>query len=558
MTMDNKNLGQFHIPASEHPKALNPRILILNLILSALGAIIGMELIVRTGVTANTSIVGALFAIILSRIPLKMFKGFRSVHEQNLVQTAISGATFSAANTLILPIGIPVLMGQPQLMYPMLIGVFLATVVDATILWKTFDTPMFPAEGAWAPGVASAETIKAVVNKGKKAMLLLVGMGMGVVGKIAGLPMDLLGVSWFANFGAMAALAAGSIVIGVIKTNGFAFAIFGHTFTLATNIFGADFVYSDYAMLNYLPHGFMIGAGLVALIQCILILTKKEAGEADSAMSKFTTSMATMKKALGGGFLAYLAVALLLALVMGLVTDMGFVTLIIWLIFSAFAALASELIVGIAAMHSGWFPGFATALIFLLVGMLIGFPPMALAVMVGFTAATGPAFADMAYDLKCGYMLRGYGADPELEREGRKQQYICEIIGFVVAAIIVAIMAKTYFSQGLFAPSANSFVVTIEAGTNAEVAKALLIWAIPGAILQWVGGERQLGILFATGLLVGNIINGLTIAAGLIVRFFYAKTDERKETLTILGAGSLAGAALYSFFSSTLSLGKKK
>ena len=70
--MEEKN--KFHIPASEHPKALSPRILILNLVLCILGAIIGMELIVRTGVTANTSIVGALFAIVLSRIPLKVLK----------------------------------------------------------------------------------------------------------------------------------------------------------------------------------------------------------------------------------------------------------------------------------------------------------------------------------------------------------------------------------------------------------------------------------------------------------------------------------------------------
>ena len=554
--MDNKN--KFQIPASEHPKALNPRILILNVILAAVGAIIGMELIVRTGVTANTSIVGALFAVILSRIPLSFFKGFRSVHEQNLVQTTISGATFAAANTLILPIGIPVLMGRPELMFPMLIGVFLATIIDATILWKTFDTPMFPAEGAWAPGVASAETIMAIVNKGKKAVLLLVGMGMGVVGKIAGLPMDLLGVSWFANFGAMAALAAGSVVIGVIKTNGFGFSIFGHAFKFASNIFGEGFNYAEHALLNYLPHGFMIGAGMVALIQCIIILTKKEGGNESSAMSKFTTSMSSMKKAMGGGFVAYFAVAMAIGIVMGLVTDMGIGMFLVWLIFTAFAALASELIVGIAAMHSGWFPGFATALVFLLLGMLIGFPPLALAVMVGYTAATGPCFADMAYDLKCGYMLRGFGSDPELEKEGRKQQYICEIIGFVVATIVVAIMANTYFAQDLFAPSAKSFVVTIEAGTNAQVAMALLIWAIPGAILQWIGGERQLGILFATGLLVGSIINGLTIFVALIIRLVYAKDANKAETLTILGAGSLAGAALYSFFSSTLGLVKKK
>lgn len=558
--MDNNN-NKFHIPASEHPKALSPRILILNLVLCILGAIIGMELIVRTGVTANTSIVGALFAIVLSRIPLKFFQRYRSVHEQNLVQTAISGATFSAANTLILPIGIPVIMGRPELMFPMLIGVFVATVIDATIMYKTFDTPMFPAEGAWAPGVATAETIMAVVNKGKKAMLLLVGMGMGVVGKIAGLPMDLLGVSWFANFGAMAALAIGSIVIGVIKSNAFSFAIFGKTFTVISNLFGEGFVYSDHTLINYMPHGVMIGAGLVALIQCMVILTRKDKDGDNSAMSKFTTSMASMKKALGGGFAAYLVMALILAFITGLTSDMGVGMLILWVIYTAFAAIASELIVGISAMHSGWFPGFATALIFLLVGMLIGFPSMPLAIMVGYTAATGPAFSDMAYDLKSGYMLRGNGTDRELELEGRKQQFISEVFGFVVAVVIVAIMAKTYFDQGLFAPAANSFVVTIEAGTNAEIAKALLIWAIPGAILQFLGGERQLGILFATGLLVGSTINGLTILVALAIRYFYVKGTnkaERAETLTILGAGSLAGAALYSFFSATLSLGKKK
>ena len=46
-------------------------------------------------------------------------------------------------------------------------------------------------------------------------------------------------------------------------------------------------------------------------------------------------------------------------------------------------------------MHAGWFPAFATALIFLIVGMLLGFPDLPLAILVGFTAATGPAFADM-------------------------------------------------------------------------------------------------------------------------------------------------------------------
>lgn len=546
------------ITASEHPKAWEPAVLILNIIMCCLGAIIGLELIMRTGVTPNTSIIGALFAILISRLPIMFFKKYRSIHHQNLIQTAISGATFSAANTLILPIGIPVVMGRPDLMLPMLLGVFLATCIDATILYKTFDSEMFPAEGSWPPGVAAAESILAVVEKGRKAMLLIGGMVIGCVGKFAGIPMDLLGVSWFGDFFAMLALGVGSLVIGIIKANGFKITLFGHSAALVSNLFGADFVSGNLAMVNYMPHGIMIGAGAVSLLQCSRMLFKKGNSNDATAAGKFTSTMKTLKKTLGFGYAAYFATAILLALITGIISDMNFISLILWLIFAAFAAIASELIVGISAMYSGWFPGFATALIFLLVGMILGFPAMPLAVLVGFTAATGPAFSDMAYDLKCGYILRGSGADPELEKEGRKQQYFCEILAFTISFCMVAFLAKTYFSQGLFAPVSKTFATTIAAGTNAEVAKWLFIWAVPGAAIQLIGGKRQIGILFATGLLVGNIMNGITIILGLLIRHAVVRRNkENEQILNILGAGALAGAALYSFFTATLGLAQK-
>lgn len=552
-----KDYTQLHIHASEHPKAYAPHILILNIVMSVLGAIIGLELIVRTGVAPNTSIVGALFAIIISRIPIAILKKYQSIHCQNLIQTSISGATFSAANCFLLPIGVPVIMGRMDLMYPMLIGAFLATIIDATILYKTFDSEMFPAEGAWPPGVASAESILAVVQKGKKALLLLAGMGIGIGGKMIGIPTDLLGVSWFGDFVAMAALGVGSLVIGIIKTNGFIIDIFGTSLPVITDLFGEGADLMARPIFQYMPHGIMIGAGLISLIQCGRMLLKKSDG--NSAAGKFSSSMANMKKALGGGYVAYLIVAVLLAVITGIWSDMSMFQLIIWVIFSAFAAIASELIVGISAMYSGWFPGFATALIFLIVGMLIGFPAIPLGILVAYTSATGPAFSDMAYDLKCGYILRGCGQDQELELEGRKQQYYSEMIGFVVAFVLVAIMAGKYFDQGLFAPVDATFAATIEAGAGAGVAKWLVIWAIPGAIIQLLGGSRQVGILFATGLLVGSTINGLTILIALALRYVLVKRNkENEQTLNILGAGSLAGAALYSFFTATLSLGKKK
>ena len=92
-----------------------------------------------------------------------------------------------------------------------------------------------------------------------------------------------------------------------------------------------------------------------------------------------------------------------------------------------------------------------------------------------------------------------------------------------------------------------------------EIAKWLVIWAIPGAIIQAAFGTRQVGILFATGILVGNVMNGVTILIALLIRYILVKRDpENIQTLTILGAGALAGAALYSFFTATLGLVKKK
>lgn len=555
--MEEKNLSGLNITAKEHPKWYEPASLIFATLMCILGTIIGMELIVATGTTPNTSLVGALFAIVFSRIPLSVCKKFRSIHRQNLIQTSISGATFSVANCMLLTIGIPVVMGYPELMVPMLIGCTLATIIDASILYKCFDTPMFPAEGAWPPGVACAETLLAVIEKGKKAFGIIIGMLMGAVGKAAGIPMDLLGVSWFGNFWAMMALGIGSIIIGIIKTNAFSFALFGFNFNFVDGIFGENFVYSDYISLNYLPHGIMVGAGIVSLIQCGIMLMKKSDGNT-SAAGQFTSSMKNMKGALGIGFGAYAVVAMVLAVVCGLLTDMSIPMFILWVLFAAFAALASELIVGISAMHSGWFPGFATALIFLIVGMLIGFPPLALGILAGYTAATGPCFSDMAYDLKCGYILRGEGKDPELEKVGRQQQFYAELFGFAVAFVMALLFANKYFDQGMFVAVSNTYKSTIEAGTSMEVAKWLLIWAVPGAVIQWLGGHKQIGILFATGLLVGSTINGITILVALLIRYIAVKRNpENEATLTILGAGALAGSALYSFFTATLGLVKR-
>ena len=499
---EQKEIDRHKITADQMPKVKEPAVFVVAIIVAILGCIVGLQVQIHTGTTPDTSIVGAIFAILIAQIPLRCLKTFKNIHRQNLVQTAISGATFASANCMFLTMGIPVIMGWPQLMVPMLIGSTLATIVDATILYKSFGSPMFPAEGAWPPGIAVAESIYAMADKGKRALLLLVGSAAGWIGAMIGIPMDLVGVVWVGSLVAMGAFGVGALLKGILSTNEFSLTFAGHTGTFATDIFGSDFSFADSVSLSYLGHGAMIGAGIISLLQCARILFKKEEN-GTSAASRFGTSLSDMKNALSKGFIAYIVIAIGLAIATGLYYEMGIVKLIAWVIFAAVAALVSELIVGVSAMHSGWFPGFATALLFLIIGMMIGFPTLPLAILAGFTAATGPAFSDMGNDLKAGWILRGKGADMELEKVGRKQQYYAELLGFGVAFVMVAIFAKGYFNQGMFAPINFVYQSTIEAGSTVEVMKWLAIWAIPGALIQLLGGNHQAGILFATGFLVG-------------------------------------------------------
>ena len=181
-----------------------------------------------------------------------------------------------------------------------------------------------------------------------------------------------------------------------------------------------------------------------------------------------------MRRSLGLGSALYVLIAVVIAAARradGSNCPLGM--LLAFLIYAAFAALVHELIVGLAAMHSGWFPAFAVALITLVIGMLIGFPPVALALLVGFSAATGPAFADMGYDLKAGFMLRGYGSDPAFERDGRRQQLFAAMFAFVVAGVVVLIAYPGFFAQNLVAPVDRVYVATIKAGASADVAWSL-------------------------------------------------------------------------------------
>lgn len=537
-----------------HPSLFEPATLLLIAVLCVFGAIIGMQLLVSLGITANTSLIGALAAMALARVPLAMFVRYRSIHVQNLAQSAISSATFGAANSLLLPVGIPWLLGRPDLVLPMLAGAFFAMLLDAYLLYRMFDSRVFPATGAWPPGVAAAEAIKAGDEGGRKAVLMGIGFGTGIAASFIKVPLAWIGF-------------AGSTAVSGIPMSAFGVAFIGNVWALT--MFGIGLLLRGYSghifggplfetiipkgdlMAAYIPHGFMIGAGLVALLQVASLLLRRSEPKAGEA--GFGVADGEVKRALGLGTIGYLVIAVFIALAGGLMSDMSIGMLILFVLYAAFAAYVHELIVGLAAMHSGWFPAFAVALITLIIGMLIGFPMPALALLVGFSAATGPAFADMGYDLKAGYLLRGNGADPAFERAGRRQQLFAAMFAFVIAGAVVLVSYQSFFDQNLVAPVNKVYAATIKAGVAPGVAWQLFIWAIPGAILQFIGGpKRQIGVLFATGLLINFPMAGWAVLAGILCRLVWEKLRgaSGEGDMEVFAAGVIAGDAIFSFFDS--------
>jgi len=477
----------------------------------------------------------------VSRVPLAAFGRFRSIHRQNLVQTSISAATFGAANSLLVPIGIPVLLGRGDLVLPMLLGATCGMFIDLAMVYWWFDTRLFPARAPWPLGVATAEAILAGDQGGRRGRLLSLGAGLGVLGSSSvfgalqpllgagGLPVAAFGLAFLGNAWALAMFGLGLLARGY-----------------SARVSGVDLE------VELVPHGVMIGAGLVALGQALASVAHPGAASGPSAGG---TPVAGARAGFVRGFGLYVLAGSALSLLAGLATAMPWSQVAAWIVFAAVACIAAEVIVGLSAMHAGWFPAFATTLVFLLVGLLLGFPPVAAGVLAGFIASGGPAFADAGFDFKTGWYIRGFGDHPAFERAGRRQQLLAAILGFTVALAVVAIAYREYFAQGRFPPVVRVYTATIEAGLEPSAAGRLVTWALAGAVLQLVGGaRRQLGILFATGLLILNPGAGWAVLAGIAVRIWL----ERRHALaagtpaTIFAAGLVAGDAVWAFVGSFL------
>ncbi|WP_243745282.1 OPT family oligopeptide transporter, partial [Streptomyces hainanensis] len=524
---------------ARHPRAFEPVTLLLTVLMSVLGALIGIVLITSLGISPNTAVIGALVAMLVGRIPVAMLARMRDQNRQNLVQSAISGATFAAANSLLTPIAVPFALGRTDLVWPMLGGAVIGLAVDSWVLFRVFDSRLLPATGSWPAGIAAAETIKAGDEGGRRAAILGAGAIVGVVGAFFKLPTSAAGVGFLGNIWALGAFGTGLVVAQYSPD------------LLDVNL-----------TAERVPHGVMIGAGLVALIQAVLLMRNRQSRKATAAAAAPerddvpgpTVDATGLRRGLLEGMGLFVLGAIFVAFAGGVAGDLSVPGLIGWVALAGVAALVHQLIVGLAAMHSGWFPAFAVTLIFLIIGLALDIPTVPLALLVGYTASTGPAFADIGYDFKAGWLLRRHAVPWQpFELDGRRQQYLAQLVGFAVALGVVVIAWRTFFEDGRVPPVSEVYVATIQTGLDPDTLRTLALWAVPGALIQLIGGSsRQLGVMLATGLLVATPDAGWMVLGALAVRKLYTwwraragqSPEDAENDLSLVGAGLVAGSSL--------------
>jgi uncharacterized oligopeptide transporter (OPT) family protein len=509
------------------PRALELPALLFYVAFAAASAAICAQINVHLGVTPNTAVVGVLVAIAASRSVLPMF---RSPERQVMVETATSAGGFAGANIALVSLAALYLLGLERLALPLVAGIATGMAIDIWLAYRLFGTRAFPAEGPWPDGEAIGRVIQAGDEGGQLARQLLQGVGVGIVARLFSLPAAGVGIAFIGNPVALGALAIGLLLRAYGPSVGYDFAA------------------------SYLAHGLMIGAGLVQVGQTAWVVWRSHrsaAGGSRPAAGTTLPSPIAQRPSLEVGpstepaihLLAFVLGAVALSGLAGLWASMPPAQLATWIAFAGAAAFIHTVIVGYCAMLSGWFPSFAVAIALILVAALIGFPVEALAVLAGYILSTGPQFADLGYDLKSGWIIRGRGADHGREAAGRRQQALLQEIGALVGIATVALAFAMYWKAGLVPPMGRVVATTVGLAVTPALPAQLALGAVVGAVAQLLGGPRRaLGILLATGLLLDNTIYGYALVAALAARAWFGT-----KAMSVRAPGLIAGDGLAGF-----------
>jgi uncharacterized oligopeptide transporter (OPT) family protein len=504
---------------------------------AALSAAVCADINVHLGITPNTAVVGVLVALAAGR---SVLPAFRSPERQVLVETATSAGGFAGANIGLVSLATLSLLGLERLMGPLLVGVAVGMVVDIWLGYRLFGTRAFPADAPWPDGEAVGRLIEAGTRGGPLARQILEGVGAGAVARLVGVPAAGVGIAFIGHPVALAALALGLVVRGHGSALGYPVA---H---------------------SSVPHGLMIGAGVVQVAQAarLMRMGARAAAKSASSVGWPGADRSTACGLCGGAAprgrptdgdlaprdlvwhgAAFVAGALVLAWLGGLAGRASLGSVLVWTIFAGAAAFVHTIVVGSCAMLSGWFPSFAVAIALVLAATLLGFSLEALALLAGYVLSTGPQFADLGYDLKSGWIVRGRGADQGRERAGRREQALLQEAGALVGLLTAALAFSTYRRLGLLPPMSRALAATVRLAASPGLTAELAAGGAIGALVQLAGGaHRAVGILLATGLLLDNVAYGYALGAALLVRAWVGT-----ETMRVRGPGLIAGDGLAGF-----------
>jgi len=495
------------------PRAFEWPALLFYVAFAAASAAICAQINIHLGVTPNTAVVGVLVAIAAGR---SLLPQFRSPERQVMVETATSAGGFAGANIALISIAALYLLGLERLLWPLLFGIVSGMVIDIWLAYRLFGTRAFPAEGPWPDGEAVGRVIQAGDKGGQLARQLLQGVGVGFIARLFSLPAAGVGIAFIGNPVALGALALGLL----LRAHG--------------QWLGYDFGAS------YVAHGLMIGAGLVQVGQTTWVVWRSRTPR-NSKLETRNDRLPALELFIH--VLAFVLGATALSLLAGLWSSMPPTQLALWVAFAGAAAFLHTIIVGYCAMLSGWFPSLAVGIALLLVAALMRFPVEALAMLAGYVFSTGPQFADLGYDLKSGWIIRGRGTDAAREEAGRRQQALLQEAGALVGIATVALVFGAYWKAGLVPPMGRVIATTVNLAATPALPLQLAIGGLIGAVAQVAGGPRRaIGILLATGLLLQNPVYGYALVAALVFRAWIGMSR-----MTVRAPGLIAGDGLAGF-----------
>ena len=497
---------------------MEPRVLGTGFVLAVISAAICMQIMGQFGMAPNTSLIGAVLIMIVARVPLAIAKSFKHLERQNYVLSMASSAGFTAANCGFVAIAVMFILGRNDLIIPMAFGALAGSMISIFITGRLFDSKIFPVSGAWPMGQAVATVIEAGDKGGKKGFQLLTGLAIGAVASFFCIPAAGVGIAFIANMGSMAALGIGMILRG-------------HSVRLFQGFDIGD---------TNIAQGVMIGAGIIALVQIIITVSKGNKNRA--AKDEHTVSDSSAKTAIANSVWMFMAGAVAVALVTGIFGDMGLGQAVLWVGFAGVTSLVVMILVGTAAMHSGWAPAFAVVTICLTLGMILRFPPIPLAVLIGYIGSIGLPLNDTGVGLKTGWLIRGKGKDKDHEAYGRRQQIIIKQVGAVIGILMAVTFGMMLARGNIIPPMSIFYAYTVAETVSPALIRELALWAIPGAVLQALFGNKSVGLMLATGLLVNNPVFGITVLAAIAVRLIIGT-----KHMEVRGPGLIAGDGLFGF-----------